>query len=135
MSNTRIVPAVGDIDGINVVFYVSEPYVPGSTAYILNGKIYSQYAARGGFNLFGFFESDPDAGQITVDFAPSIGSTVQILYWDRKPTVPPLIEQLVGTIDTVQILYWDRKPTVPPLIEQLVGTIDTVDELIGVVSE
>lgn len=110
MPNTHVVPAQGPVDGTNVRFYVPEPYVPGSTAYILNGKIYSQFAARGGFNPFGFVESDPDTGEIQVDFAPSIGSVVQILYWDRKPTVQAPIEALVG---------------VP----------DEVDELIGVVSE
>ena len=42
MPNTRIVVAQGAIDGANTIFATGEPYVPGSTAYILNGRIHNQ---------------------------------------------------------------------------------------------
>lgn len=98
MPNTHIVIARGSVDGANVKFYTPEPYVQGSTAYVLNGKVYSQFVVRGGSNLFGYFESNPDAGEIQVDFAPAVGSTVQIFYWDRKPTLQAPLQDAAAVV-------------------------------------
>jgi hypothetical protein len=97
--NTHIVLARGAVDGTNVKFYTDEPYVPGSTAYILNGRVYSQFVPRGSSNPFGYIESNPDAGEIQVDFAPTGGSVVQILFWDRAPTVAPPVQKTAAVVE------------------------------------
>lgn len=115
MPNARILPAIGAIDGVNVRFAVPEAFVPGSAAYILNGRIYSQFSARGITNPFGFFEGDPDKGEIIVDFPPVPGDVVQILYMDRKPTVEPTLTSARADVvaqDRVQAVVTEPKPTV-----------------------
>jgi hypothetical protein len=96
--NTRIVIAQGLIDGVNTVFRTGVPYVAGSTAYILNGRIHNQGLPRGPDNDYGYFESSPDSGEITVDIPPVDGDVVQIFFWDRIVAPPLPFARLIGTI-------------------------------------
>ncbi len=122
MTNVRIVLAQGLIDGSNRVFATGEPYVPGSTAYILNGRIHNLKAARGPDNDFGYIELDPDAGTIEVDNAPLLDDVVQIFFWSRVVIPAPAIDRLTGVVTTggrVQGVV--REPTA----ERLVGVVRT----------
>lgn len=113
MPIARIVLASGAIDGTNTVFSTGGfPYVPGSTAYILNGRIHSQSIAGGADYDYGFTESNPGAGEITVDNAPLVGDVVQIFFWDTAPYVEIVgtltahikpEQRLVGKIEEIQI--------------------------------
>ena len=98
MANARIVLAQGLIDGVNTVFATGVPYVAGSAAYILNGRIHNKALARGPENSFGYIELDPDAGTIQVDIPPETDDVVQIFFWDRLVTPPPPIAVLVGRL-------------------------------------
>ena len=93
MPNTKIVTAIGDIDGVNLKFYTGEPYVAGFTRYILNGRIHPAVD-----DDFSFTESNPDAGEITVTVAPEDGDVVQIFFIDRRPAVIADVQQLEGSI-------------------------------------
>ena len=100
MANARIVVAQGTIDGINTVFATGTPYVPGSAAYILNGRIHNQALQRGPDNDYGFVELSPDSGTIKVDNPPTSGDVVQIFFWDRLVTPAPLVQSLTGVVNT-----------------------------------
>jgi hypothetical protein len=97
MANARILLMHGLIDGVNKVFSTGVPYVPLSTAYILNGRIHNRL---GSDSDYGYVESNPDSGEITVDIAPMTDDVVQLFFWDRLVTPPPPITVLVGTIPT-----------------------------------
>lgn len=101
MGTSRIVVAQGVIDGVNRVFATGQPYVPQSTAYILNGRLHSYALTRGPGNWFGYGESNPDGGQITVDQAPLPGDVVQLFFTDRQPVVAPTVTRLTGTLQPV----------------------------------
>lgn len=94
MPNPRLVLAQGLIDGSNRVFYTGTPYVPGSTAYILNGRIHSRSLPRGPENDYGYEETAPDAGVITVDVAPLTDDVVQIYFMDRLVTPAPPVQNV-----------------------------------------
>lgn len=98
MPNARIVLAQGLINGVNKVFATGVPYVAGSTAYILNGRVHNQHLLRGPDNDYGFIELDPDSGTIQVDNPPVDGDVVQIFFWDRVVSPPGPITRLTGTI-------------------------------------
>jgi len=100
MANARIVLAQGVIDGVNRTFGTGVPFVPGSTAYILNGRIHNRALARGPDNDYGYIELDPNGGTIQVDIPPDIDDVVQIFFWDRLVTPPPPITVLTGTLPT-----------------------------------
>jgi hypothetical protein len=100
MPNTRIVIARGAIDGVNTVFTTGTPYVPGSAAYILNGRIHNQALPRGPDNDYGFVELSPDSGTIQVDNPPVSGDVVQIFFWDRLVTPAPPVQSLTGVVNT-----------------------------------
>lgn len=87
MPNARIALARGLVDGVNTKFYAPVPYVPRSTAYILNGRFHAYGNASFGVT---YSESDPDSGEITVDVAPEPGDVVQIFFSDRyvQPETP-----------------------------------------------
>jgi hypothetical protein len=120
MANVRIVLAQGAIDGSNRVFATGEPYVPGSTAYILNGRIHNLKAVRGPENDYGYIELSADAGTIEVDIPPLPDDVVQIFFWSRVVIPPPAIERLTGVIGArEQVQGVIREPTK----ERLVGVV------------
>lgn len=119
VANARIVLAQGLIDGANTVFRTGVPYVPGSTAYILNGRIHSLQAARGPENPYGYTESSPDSGEITVDEPPLDGDVVQIFFWDRLVVPVPAVTRLSGVIRETRLRGVVREP----VVERLVGII------------
>lgn len=133
MSNTRIVLAQGPIDGVNTVFGTGVAYRPGSTAYILNGRIHNQALARGPDNSYGFVELDAAGGTIQVDVPPDIDDVVQILFDDRRVVPAPPITRLVGVVkmgadDHARLVGVVREPAVT----RLVGVVST-STLTGVV--
>lgn len=93
MANTKIVNAIGAVDGVNKRFYTGEPYTPSYTRYILNGRMHAEDAGE-----YGFTESNPDFGEITVVTAPVSGDYVQIFFLDRKVPETPAVRRLVGVL-------------------------------------
>lgn len=120
MPNARIVLAQGVIDGANTTFGTGVPFVPGSTAYILNGRIHNQALPRGPDNDYGFVELDPDGGTIKVDNPPLLDDVVQIFFWDRLVTPAPPITNLTGVVRTKQRLEGVAREDVP---ERLTGQV------------
>jgi hypothetical protein len=111
MANARIVLAQGVIDGSNRVFGTGVPYVAGSTAYILNGRIHSPSIARGPDNDYGYSELDPASGTIEVDNAPVDGDVVQIFFWDRMVQPVSPVAQLTGIVrSTTPLVGVAREP-------------------------
>jgi hypothetical protein len=131
MANARIVLAQGAIDGVNTVFSTGVPYVPGSTAYILNGRIHNQALQRGPDNDYGYIELSPDSGTIQVDNPPLHCDVVQIFFWDRRVTPPPPITQLTGVVHTKQQLEGIAREDQP---ERLSGIVQS-RRLSGVIRE
>jgi hypothetical protein len=86
MPSPRFEVPAGLVNGINLVFTVSMPYGPGTTAVFLNGLLQER-------NLVdGWFETNPDAGIVTLKEAPR-GSghgpdVIQIFFIDRSPPLP-----------------------------------------------
>jgi hypothetical protein len=116
MPIAKIVLAGGLIDGSNTVFSTPEPYVPGSTAYILNGRIHSLSLS----DSFGYSESDPALGQITVDEAPLVDDVVQIFYW--SPVVAPL-PTAAGATGIVTVRTRLVGVVGPPAVPSITGII------------
>ena len=88
---------VGVIDGVNLIFTVSTPYQPGSTAVFLNGQLKTKGLDDG------WAETDPIAGSITMKEAPrgtpGCPDVVQVFFLDTSPALPEtVIEHLTGTI-------------------------------------
>lgn len=122
MANVRIVLAQGAVDGSNTIFATGVPYVPGTTAYILNGRIHSLTLARGVDNPYGYVELDPEGGTIQVDNPPEIDDVVQIFFWDRRVLPAPPVTRLTGTLRPAAPS--SRTPCAPSAPEQqLVGML------------
>jgi hypothetical protein len=152
MANVRIVLAQGLINGVNKVFATGEPYVPGTTAYILNGRIHNKALARGPENDYGYIELDPDAGTIEVDNAPLVDDVVQIFYWSRVVVPAPPIDRLTGVVHVGARMQGVVREVTPerlsgvvrsqdvkgvvrePTTERLVGTVGT-KRIVGVIKE
>jgi hypothetical protein len=117
MANARIVLAQGLIDGVNRVFSAGEPYVAGSVAFILNGRIHNQASID---SDYGFIELSPDAGTIQVTNAPLVGDVVQIFYWSRRILPPPEVTRLTGNVDQSTRVAGVVRPVAP---ERLSGVV------------
>ena len=116
MPNTKIVTAIGNIDGSNTVFFAGEPYTSGFTRYILNGRIHATDS-----DDYAFVESNPDTGQITVINPPKIGDVVQLFIVDRRPTIIAAVQRLSGQIrklpnHLVGVIH-------PPKVRRLYGVV------------
>jgi hypothetical protein len=131
MANARIVLAQGVIDGVNTVFATGVPYVPRSTAYVLNGRIHSLSLPRGPDNPFGYIELSPDSGTIQVDNPPDVDDVVQIFFWDRVVTPPPPITQLAGVVNAKGRLTGVAREDKPARLAGLVRS----PRLVGVARE
>ena len=94
MGLSRIVTAIGAIDGVNTVFYAGEPYTAGFTRYIYNGRFHGPDTDPD----FTFVETDPDTGEVTVSEPPLVDDTVQLFIVDRRPTPPSPIQELQAVI-------------------------------------
>lgn len=116
MANSKIVTAIGNIDGVNVKFSAGEPYTPGLTRYILNGRIHAQNS-----DDFSFTESNPGAGEITVSEAPVDGDVVQLFIVDLRPVVVSPVQQLTGTIRAPNKLQGALRPKKPPQLQATVS--------------
>ena len=119
MPTVRIVIALGAIDGVNTVFATGTPYVPGSTAYILNGRVHNLHLAHGANNDYGYVELDPDAGTIQVDNPPELDDVVQIFFQDRIVVPAPAIDRIAAVLRTERLQGVVREPNP----ERLVGII------------
>lgn len=92
------VPA-GAVDGANLVFVVSQPYKPGSTAVFLNGLLQERSLEDG------WVETDPALGIVTLKEPPrgnpsGYPDIIQIFYLDTSPVLPEteISSRLTGTI-------------------------------------
>jgi hypothetical protein len=99
------VPA-GVINGVNVTFSVSQPYMPGSTAVFVNGLLQEKSLDDG------WFETDPATGTVTLKEAPRSSGTYP---------------------DVLQVFYLDTSPALPDTeVSTMSGTLVVVDEVQGV---
>lgn len=77
---------VGVINGLNTVFTVSRPYLPGTTAVFLNGLLQEKSLDDG------WLETDPSGGIVTLKEAPRSSGlspdVVQIFFIDTTPALP-----------------------------------------------
>lgn len=98
MGQPRFEVPSGAINGTNVVFTVSIPYVAGSTAVWINGALMRRDLDDG------WTESDPIAGEITLNEAPrSSGAcpdVIQVFFKDTTIDAPEsVIERLCGYVE------------------------------------
>ncbi len=112
MPNSKIVAAIGNVDGMNTTFSAGEPYMPGYTRYILNGRIHAAHS-----DDYDFTESNPDTGEITVAVPPADGDVVQLFIIDRRPTVISEVQQLTGTVRTTGRLQGALRPASVPRLQ------------------
>lgn len=98
------VPA-GVVNGVNTVFTVSQPYMPGSTAVFVNGLLQEKSLDDG------WLETSPATGVITLKEAPRSAGTFP---------------------DVLQVFYLDTSPALPETeVSTMSGTLVVVDELEG----
>ena len=85
MPSPRFEVPAGLVNGVNKVFTLSMPYGPGTTAVFLNGLLQERSLDDG------WFETDPDAGTITLKEAPrssGMPDVIQVFFIDRSPQLP-----------------------------------------------
>lgn len=93
----------GVVNGSNLVFTVSQPYMPGSTAVFVNGLLQEKTLDDG------WLETDPATGTITLKEAPrSVGTfpdVLQVFYLDTSPALPDTeVSSMSGTlVDLVEV--------------------------------
>ena len=126
MPQPRFEVPVGAIDDVNVVFHVSVPYKPGTTAVFLNGLLMEPTL------LDGWVESDPTAGAVTLNESPRTNKVspdvVQIFFIDTSPVLPEIVvERLIGHLSAVADTLTGR------LVAQttLRASLDTAEALEG----
>jgi len=118
--------ASGTIDGVNVIFNVSMPYKPGTTAVFLNGLLLREDYPDG------WLESDPVTGEVTLKEPPRVTKitpdVVQVFFIDTSPDVldAVIVERLVGYLRGVDVLDGRLLEVV-----ELRGAVDVVDGLDG----
>lgn len=127
MPSPRFEVPAGLVNGVNVVFTVSMPYGPGSTAVFINGMLMERSLDDG------WFETSPSTGVVTLKEAPrGIGNgpdVIQIFFIDTSPALPETIvvnlkgiirarKPLVGTLRSHQLVTGHIFPT-PPLLGHL----------------
>lgn len=86
MPSPRFEVPAGAVDGVNTVFTVSMPYSVGSTAVFRNGLLQQRDLDDG------WFETDPNAGIVTMKEPPSafgFPDIIQIFFLDRTPSPAP----------------------------------------------
>ena len=116
----------GAIDGVNLVFNVSQPYKPGTTAVFLNGLL-----LRADYSD-GWTESDPATGEVTLKEPPRVTKitpdVVQIFYIDTAPDTLDnvIVERLIGTLRDTEGLEGHLIST-----STLRGELETLGELEG----
>ena len=88
----------GVIDGVNLVFNVSQPYKPGTTAVFLNGLLLRPDYTDG------WTESNPATGEVTLKEPPRVTKitpdVVQVFYIDTSPDILEaiIVERLIGRL-------------------------------------
>lgn len=98
MGQLKFETPTGTIDGANTVFFVSQPYVPGSTAVWINGILLDKSLDDG------WIESDPSTGEITFKEAPqgsgACPDVLQVFYKDTSEDSPEtVIEEICGVVE------------------------------------
>ena len=78
MANPMFEVLSGIVDGSNRAFRYSTAYIPGSTAVYLNGQLILAPVSD-------WTESNPDAGEITMTYAPKTRDVVSGFAMDRMP--------------------------------------------------
>jgi len=119
------VPA-GAIDGVNVVFNVSQAYRPGTPAVFLNGLL-----LRADYTD-GWIESNPSTGEVTLKEPPRVTKitpdVVQVFYIDTSPAVleAVIVERLIGRLRATEELEGHLVPLSP-----LHASLEGIGELDG----
>lgn len=149
MGQLRFEVPSGAINGINVVFNVSSPYVPGSTAVWINGVLLEQTLDDG------WLESNPATGEVTLKEAPrgsgACPDVIQVFYKDTSADIPDtVITEIFGTIEVeaglTGLLFVEDANLVGTIGSdtvisgfladdslQIVGVLESSDDLVGVI--
>jgi len=104
---------LGVIDGVNLVFNVSQAYKPGTTAVFLNGLLLREDYTDG------WTESNPATGEVTMKEPPRVTKitpdVVQVFYIDTSPDVldASIVCRLVGRLRDVEALEGRLVPLTP----------------------
>jgi hypothetical protein len=122
---SRIVTAIGAIDGVNTVFYAGEPYTPGFTRYIYNGRFHDNITDSD----FQFTESNPDTGEVTVSEPPLVDDTVQLFIVDRRPTPCSPIQELQAVLRPPNRVQGILRPDTPLRLSGVISTDTARGEL------
>ena len=129
----RYEPLIGQVDGVNLLFRTTVPYVANSTAVFVNGKLYRREWDDG------WTETDPNSGLIGLKEAPFVGDDVQAFYIDRTPA-PKMVEiqGILGAVFEVQsitgrVSSLDGIRAVVSGQEALVGVTTSAATVVGMV--
>jgi hypothetical protein len=115
----------GAINGTNMVFTVSVPYLMGSSAVFINGML-----MRPDYDD-GWIETDPAVGEVTLKVAPLVLDVVQIFFLD---TSPRNVEEEVTPIRGVVVAEEEMAGRFEE--EDLtLGMVEDESALIGLISE
>ena len=107
-------------DGVTTVFTTSVPYTAGAIG------LWVRHLAREKSWDDGFFETDPDAGIITLKIAPMVGDAVQVFYFDQTDEDIVIVrDELIGTLEQPTELCGSISDDV------LLGCVEAVDEMNG----
>ncbi len=127
MPSPRFEVPTGTVDGVNTVFTVSRPYTVGSTAVFRNGLLQQR-------NLDdGWFETDPNAGIITMKEPPSAygwPDVIQVFFLDRTPSPAPAPGTVAFNLKGIIKASKKTKATLTTGIP-ITGTISSANPLIG----
>lgn len=122
LGTPRFEVASGVVDGTNVVFTVSGPYTPDTTAVFLNGV-----AQIMSFND-GWFETSPTTGVVTMKEAPLVGDIVKVFYiyrsaaadLDGRAGVCPRLNGRICEVASVAGMLQDITPVLGQITDPVV---------------
>lgn len=127
MPSPRFEVPSGSVDNANTIFIVSRPYTPGSVAVFMNGLLQERSL------LDGWFETDADAGVVTLKEAPrstGVPDVIQIFFIDRSAALPETqVVKMRGVIVTAR-----KIKCVFGSSAAVVGRVMSFDPLTGVVT-
>jgi hypothetical protein len=109
----------GAVNGVNLVFFASTAYKPGTTAVYLNGQLLNPAAPSPSW-----LETSPSTGEVTFDpvrYIPLTGDVVQMFFLDLVE------ENLIEEITTLFGVVFDAEA-------DLVGLLSTPEDILGEVS-
>ncbi len=132
MANPFFEALTGTVDGVNSVFFFSQPYTPGTSALYLNGQLLVHSSGNP------WMETNPATGEVTLiaQCVPRVGDDVAGFALDTDDSAA-IVEvcNLTGSIDFVSELSGTIAPieiqgSLTP-IAAIGGTLEAQEALVG----